>query len=68
MSRETPKDDPRQQTDWQSHKQSDEPWKGPAGERAEPERGQAGSGEVAENQDTLSRRSAGSGLNRLLGR
>jgi hypothetical protein len=29
MSRETPKDDPRQQTDWKSHKQSDEPWKGP---------------------------------------
>ena len=28
MSKETPKDDPRQQTDWGSHKQTDKPWKG----------------------------------------
>jgi hypothetical protein len=28
MSREKPNDDPRQQTDWKSTKQSDEPWKG----------------------------------------
>ena len=28
MSKETPKDDPRQRTDWPSTKQSDEPWKG----------------------------------------
>jgi hypothetical protein len=28
MSNETPKDDPRQQTDQGSHKQTDEPWKG----------------------------------------
>jgi hypothetical protein len=28
MSKETPVDDPRQQTDWGSHKQSDKPWKG----------------------------------------
>jgi hypothetical protein len=26
--RETPLDDPRQQTDWPTHKQTDEPWKG----------------------------------------
>jgi hypothetical protein len=25
--RETPLDDPRQQTDWGSHKQTDKPWK-----------------------------------------
>ena len=29
MSKETPKDDPRQQTDGGSLKQTDEPWKGP---------------------------------------
>ena len=28
MSKETPKDDPRQQTDWKNTKQTDEPWKG----------------------------------------
>lgn len=28
MSKETPKDDPRQQTDRGSHTQTDEPWKG----------------------------------------
>jgi hypothetical protein len=28
MSKETPQDDPRQQTDWGSHKQTDKPWKG----------------------------------------
>jgi hypothetical protein len=28
MSKETPKDDPRQKTDWDSSKQTDEPWKG----------------------------------------
>jgi len=28
MSKETPKDDPRQQTDKGSLKQTDEPWKG----------------------------------------
>jgi hypothetical protein len=28
MSKETPVDDPRQQTDWGSHKQTDKPWKG----------------------------------------
>jgi hypothetical protein len=28
MSKETPKDDPRQQTDWKNTKQSDQPWKG----------------------------------------
>jgi hypothetical protein len=27
MSKETPADDPRQQTDWGSHKQTDKPWK-----------------------------------------
>jgi hypothetical protein len=29
MSKETPKDDPRQKTDWSTTKQTDEPWKGP---------------------------------------
>jgi len=28
MSKEKPTDDPRQQTDWRSHKQTDKPWKG----------------------------------------
>jgi hypothetical protein len=28
MSKETPADDPRQQTDWKSTKQTDKPWKG----------------------------------------
>jgi hypothetical protein len=28
MSKETPKDDPRQQTDRGSHKQTDKPWTG----------------------------------------
>jgi hypothetical protein len=28
MSKETPKDDPRQQSDHASHKQTDKPWKG----------------------------------------
>lgn len=27
MSREEPTDDPRQKTDWGSHKQTDKPWK-----------------------------------------
>jgi len=29
MSKEKPTDDPRQQTDWKSTKQTDQPWKGP---------------------------------------
>jgi hypothetical protein len=29
MSKEKPKDDPRQATDWKTTKQTDEPWKGP---------------------------------------
>ena len=28
MSKETPKDDPRQRDDWGSLKQTDKPWKG----------------------------------------
>jgi hypothetical protein len=28
MGKETPKDDPRQRTDWGSHAQTDKPWKG----------------------------------------
>jgi hypothetical protein len=27
MSKEKPTDDPRQKTDWGSHKQTDKPWK-----------------------------------------
>lgn len=29
MSKEKPNDDPRQNTDWKSTKQTDEPWNGP---------------------------------------
>jgi hypothetical protein len=29
MSKETPKSDPRQQTDWNNTRQTDQPWKGP---------------------------------------
>jgi hypothetical protein len=29
MSKETPKDDPRQATDFKTTKQTDKPWKGP---------------------------------------
>jgi hypothetical protein len=28
MSKETPKDDPRQQNDWGSHSQTEKPWEG----------------------------------------
>jgi hypothetical protein len=28
MSKETPHDDPRRQTDWGSNKQTDKPWQG----------------------------------------
>ena len=28
MSKERPNDDPREQSDWGSHAQTDEPWKG----------------------------------------
>jgi hypothetical protein len=28
MSKETPKDDPRQRSDWASTKQTDKPWEG----------------------------------------
>ncbi|NUS19065.1 MAG: hypothetical protein HOQ25_04645 [Mesorhizobium sp.] len=28
MSKERPTDDPRQQNDWGSHRQTDKPWKG----------------------------------------
>jgi hypothetical protein len=28
MSKKTPKDDPRQQSDWGSHAQTDKPWNG----------------------------------------
>jgi hypothetical protein len=28
MSKEKPNDDPRQQTDWENTKQTDQPWKG----------------------------------------
>jgi hypothetical protein len=28
MSKETPKDDPRQRTDWKTTRQSEKPWKG----------------------------------------
>jgi len=33
MSKETPKDDPRQKSDQGSHKQTDKPWKGTAQRR-----------------------------------
>ncbi|WP_199198327.1 hypothetical protein [Bradyrhizobium sp. MOS002] len=40
MSKERPNDDPRQQNDWGSHKQTDTPWKG------NPEKEQGSSDEV----------------------
>jgi hypothetical protein len=36
MSKETPKDDPRQRTDWGSHSQTDKPWKGPPEKEQKP--------------------------------
>ena len=36
MNKETPLDDPRQQTDWGSHKQTDKPWKGPPEKEQKP--------------------------------
>jgi hypothetical protein len=37
--RETPLDDPRQKTDWPTHKQTDEPWKGnPEKDQLDPNR------------------------------
>jgi hypothetical protein len=36
MSKETPKDDPRQRTDWGSNKQTDKPWKGPPEKEQKP--------------------------------
>jgi hypothetical protein len=39
MSKETPKDDPRQKTDWGSTSQTDNPWKGvPEKEQFDPKR------------------------------
>ena len=34
MSKEKPTDDPRQQTDWGSHKQTDQPLEGESGKGA----------------------------------
>jgi hypothetical protein len=36
MSKETPKDDLRQATDWKNTKQTDEPWKGPVEKEQKP--------------------------------
>lgn len=36
MSKETPKDDPRQATDWKNTKQTDEPWNGPVEKEQKP--------------------------------
>jgi hypothetical protein len=36
MSKETPKDDPRRETDWKNTKQTDEPWKGPVEKEQKP--------------------------------
>jgi hypothetical protein len=39
VSEETPKDDPREKTDWPSNKQTDQPWKGvPEKEQFDPKR------------------------------
>lgn len=39
MSKETPKDDPRQPTDWPSKNQTDKPWRGnPEKEQLPPDR------------------------------
>jgi len=37
MSKEKPGDDPRQQTDWKSSKQTDEPWNGPVEKEQQPD-------------------------------
>jgi hypothetical protein len=36
MSKETPKEEPRQRTDRKNFKQSDEPWKGPPEKEQKP--------------------------------
>ena len=36
MSEEKPNGDPRQRTDWDSTKQTDEPWKGPPEKEQKP--------------------------------
>ena len=53
MSKETPKEDPRQRTGWGSHTQTDKPWKGNP-EKEQKERGRrTRSREVAEVQHPL---------------
>jgi hypothetical protein len=54
MSKETPKDDPRQQTDWKNTKQSDEPWKGATEkEQLDPDRPKPDLEKVARHEHTL---------------
>jgi hypothetical protein len=36
VSKETPKDDPRRETDWKNTKQTDEPWNGPVEKEQKP--------------------------------
>jgi hypothetical protein len=36
MSKEKPTDDPREQTDWKTNKQTDEPWKQPVEKEQKP--------------------------------
>jgi hypothetical protein len=50
MSKETPKDDPRQQTDWGTHKQTDKPWKG--GPEKDQKRGPISDLETWQDSDT----------------
>ena len=40
MSKEKPNDDPRQQTDWGSSKQTDKPWKGTPEKEQKPSDGE----------------------------
>ena len=47
MSKEKPTDDPRQQTDWRSHKQTDKPWKGNPETEQRPRTVETRSGKVA---------------------
>jgi hypothetical protein len=53
MSKETPKTDPRQRTDWSSNKQTDKPWEGNPEKEHKKRRCQARPGEVARIRHTL---------------
>jgi hypothetical protein len=53
MSKETPKDDPRKQTDQGSHKQTDKPWKGNPGKEQRSGTKKSDPDKVAGNEHAL---------------